>query len=355
MMYHNDVLSQTNSPLILPNKIDGSVKYPISAIPNYIAEKPQSEYLSVYVKNDRDDYSTNAVQGTYRVENQYLLFTPYFPFESGMPYIVSIENPETDSGYIYQSFQVGTKQTFGTAKVLGIYPLADELPENLLRFYIYFNTPMKKGQALTHIQLVDAAGKIDDKAFMEFKQELWSADGKRLTILFDPGRIKRGVSTNMDLGPAILEGNTYQLKVSGDWQDVHDQDLRIGFTKKFGVVPAYREQILVQDVNIVKPKANSMDALTISFDRIMDHALIQSMIRIEYEDHKLVAGHWEISEDETKAIFFPAAPWEKGRYRLIMDGRLEDVSGNNLNDLLDQKINAESERNPEEISRWFTI
>ena len=214
---------------------------------------------------------------------------------------------------------------------------------------------MKKGQALTHIQLVDAAGKIDNQAFMEFKQELWSADGKRLTLLFDPGRIKRGVSTNLDLGPALLEGNQYQLSIAANWQDVHGQDLAIEFTKEFKVVKAYREQISVKELAILEPKGKSLDSLRIRFNRIMDHALIQSMLRIVYEDGNLLAGDWEISHDETEALFFPEGAWKKGSYRLIMNGRLEDVSGNNLNNLLDQKIKAEHELNPEEISRSFEI
>ena len=85
------------------------------------------------------------------------------------------------------------------------------------------------------------------------------------------------------------------------------------------------------------------------------YALIQSMIRMEHEDAKLVAGHWEISGDERAATFFPEMPWKKGTYRVIMDGRLEDVSGNNLNNLLDQKIKAKNELDPVEISRKFTI
>ena len=355
MIYPNKVLSQADASLILPKKIDGSVKLKLSAIPNYKTETSPSNFLSVYVKNDGEDYSSYAVQGRYRVENDYLRFTPYFPFEGGMSYVVRVQNPEADNKYTYHLFQPGRKQVLDTAKVMGIYPLAAELPENLLRLYIYFNTPMKKGQALTHIQLVDAAGNIDNQAFMEFKQELWSADGKRLTLLFDPGRIKRGVSTNLDLGPALLEGNQYQLTIAANWQDVHGQDLAFDFKKEFGVVKAYREQILAKDLEILVPKENSSDSLRISFNRIMDHALIQSMIRIEFEDRKLVGGHWEISKDETKALFFPEGAWKKGSYRLIMNGRLEDVSGNNLNNLLDQKIKAEHELNPEEIIRSFSI
>ena len=355
MIYPHEALSQADSSLVFPNEIDESVKLQISAIPNYNAEKAQSEFLSVYVKNDGDDYGANAVQGTYREESHYLTFTPYFPFEKGMTYVARIKKSDTENAYLYHSFQVGEKEILVAPEVVDIYPLSAELPENLLRFYIYFNTPMKKGQALQHVQLVDTEGKVDTQAFMEFKQELWSADGKRLTILFDPGRIKRGVSTNLELGPALLQGNHYRLTISGAWQDVYGQDLAIDFTKDFSVGKAYREPIQIEGLEILEPKEHSFDALTVSFNRIMDHALIQSMIRIEYAESNQVAGHWEISQDETKAIFFPEESWEKGSYRVIMDGRLEDVSGNNLNNLLDQKINAETERNTEEISRRFTI
>ena len=145
------------------------------------------------------------------------------------------------------------------------------------------------------------------------------------------------------------------MTIAAKWKDVHGQELAMDFKKEFGVVKAYREQILAKELEVLEPKENSFDSLRISFDRIMDHALIQSMIRIEDKDHKLVSGHWEISQDETEALFFPEGAWKKGNYRLIMNGRLEDVSGNNLNNLLDQKLNSENELNPEEIVRCFSI
>jgi hypothetical protein len=347
-----EIVAQTTSTLILPKEISGSVQLDITPIIKQNIKQSTYECLSVFVKNAADEYNSNAVQGRYTVENEYLIFKPYFPFEKGMTYIVRTK--ETNGNYAFQSFQVGKKEAVEEAKVLSIYPSADELPENLLRFYFYFNTPMKKEEAVKHIQLIDAEGNIDDKAFMEFKQELWSADGKRLTLLFDPGRIKRGVSTNLELGPALLEGNKYQLTVSGSWQDVHGQELSIKTTKEFVVVEAYRHQINVDELKIQKPKPNSNDALSIQFDRIMDHALIQSMLRIKDENKKPIAGHWEISEDEKIVQFIPEKPWKKGTYRIVMDSRMEDVAANNLNNLLDQKTGKKNSNHQQKIRR-FTI
>lgn len=355
MMYSNEAIAQIDSTLSLPNDIDGDVRIQVSAIPDYDPEKAPSEFFTVYVKNNKDEYNVNAIHGKYRDEDGYLSFTPSFPFERGLAYVVKFKNSAVDDGYAYQSFEVGTPQVYDTAKVLGIYPLAAELPENVLRFYLYFNTPMKKGEGLAHVQLVDAAGNIDNQAFMQFKQELWSADGKRLTILFDPGRIKRGVSTNVDLGPALIEGEKFKLTISSKWKDVYGNSLAMDFTKEFKVVKAYRAPIELKNLDITEPEESTVEPLVIDFDRVMDHALIQSMIRIERKDGNPVLGNWEISEDETKALFFPEEEWKKGSYKVFMNSQLEDVSGNNLSNLLDQKLNSENEMSPMKLSRIVTI
>ena len=39
-----------------------------------------------------------------------------------------------------------------------VYPTANELPDNLLRFYVYFSKPMRREGILTLIILVDHTG-----------------------------------------------------------------------------------------------------------------------------------------------------------------------------------------------------
>lgn len=335
-----EAFSQIPPSLILPNESNSNVQLNITAFPNLNAQELGHDFLSVFVKNEMEEYNLNAVQGRYTVQNDYLVFTPYFSFEKGLTYVARINAPETELGFIYTDFIVGEKASVDAPSLLHIYPTSDELPENLLRFYFYFNTPMKRDQSLQHIHLVDADGNIDNHAFMEFKQELWSADGKRLTLLFDPGRIKRGVSTNLELGPALLEGKNYKIAISGTWQDVYGQELSVETTKEFVVGPAYREQIVIEEFVIQKPEVNSDDSLRILFDRLMDHALIQSMIRIEDENNNLLPGLWEASKEEKVAQFIPDSSWQKGTYRIVIDSRLEDIAGNNLNDLLDVNLTA---------------
>lgn len=352
--FNSGVVAQTTSELILPKDIHGTVKLNTSLPTDQNKEISDYDKLAVFVKNDEGKYLSNAIQGHYTKDAGYLIFKPYFPFESGMTYVVRTMNDKADGTYSYHPFQIGKKEIVEEAKVISIYPSANQLPENLLRFYIYFNTPMKKGQALKYIQLLDEEGNIDRHAFMEFKQELWSADGKRLTVLFDPGRIKRGVSTNELRGPALIEGKRYKLSISGTWQDVHGQQLTINTIKEFVVDNGYRQHLKINDWEIDVPKVNTNESLTIKFDRIIDHALIQSMITLKNGDNNL-AGNWEILENEQLIRFIPEKKWSEGNYRIMFDSRLEDVAGNNLENLLDHKKSDEENNSETHLYLDFKI
>ena len=247
IMYSLGVVAQATPELILPAHCEGGIKLNISTLSDKMGATFSYDYLAAFVENEAKDYTSNkAIQGRHTQEGNYLIFTPYYPFENGMTYVVRTKSTNAPAFY-YERFQLEKKKTVANAKLLSIYPSATELPENLLRFYIYFNTPMKKGEALKHIQLIDAAGNIDTHVFMKFKQELWSGDGKRLTVLFDPGRIKRGVSTNRRLGPALEEGKQYYLSISAAWRDVYGQQLSATITKEIKVVKAYRHKIKIKE------------------------------------------------------------------------------------------------------------
>lgn len=344
MMSPSYVSSQSLSGLIVPSELNEPVQLDLGDISLHGAETPGYEHLSVFVQPEGDTHRSHAVQGRFTVEGNSLLFFPYFPWEKGITYLVRIKREEDQDSVAYQTFFFEERELSNAAAVTRIFPSSDNLPENLLRFYLYFDTPMKKGQAFDHIHLIDSEGNVDDRAFMEFKQELWSPDGKRLTILFDPGRIKRGVSTNLELGPALLEGNRYELTISSAWQDVYGQELMVETTKEFVVSSPYRDAIHAQQWTILQPASDTRDPLGIQFDRIMDHALFQTMIHLQDGEGNLIQGVWKLSEEEREIQFIPEEEWQSGRYQIVMDSRMEDVAGNNLNNLLDQSETNENDQ-----------
>lgn len=322
--------------LFLPSRQDGVLRLELSNTSDSLKEP--FEYLSVFVSNEVNEYAlVNRIQGRYTKEGNSLIFEPYFPFDIGFSYVVRAKLAD-DAEIAFVPFQIGSKQKVDQAKVVSIHPLADFLPENLLRFYIYFKTPMRQEEALQHIKLIDDAGKVDDHAFMKFKEELWSNDGRRLTVLFDPGRIKRGVGANSQNGPSLETGRSYQLRVSGDWEDVYGQKLQQNSVKQINIVKAYRQKMDLNNWSLEKPSLNSLDVVTLRFDRIIDHAIVQSAINIVDEQGAFINGYWEIPDSQRLIYFVPKTPWKKGKYRIEFDTLLEDISGNNLENLLDHHI-----------------
>ena len=114
------------------------------------------------------------------------------------------------------------------ATVAEVYPTADSLPMNLLRMYVQFSAPMTVGDdAEKRIHLLDEKGAIVDKAFLIAAggQELWDPDHTRLTIFFDPGRIKRDLTPHEALELPLREGRSYSLTIDSSLRDAHGLSL----------------------------------------------------------------------------------------------------------------------------------
>ena len=151
--------------------------------------------------------------GRYALTDDTLTFSPAFGFDPGQDYVARVWTSR--NGHALVAFRLPLEAATVPAAVTEIYPSGETLPENVLRFYIHFSAPMTPHVAFDYIKLRDASGTVDDAAFMRFKQELWNEDRTRLTVLIDPGRIKRDVATNLELGPALLAGQQYTLSVDG--------------------------------------------------------------------------------------------------------------------------------------------
>src|SRR4029450_9861973 len=96
------------------------------------------------------------------------------------------------------------------------------------------------GTALQHVHLMDEAGREVPGAFLALDQELWDPERRRLTLLFDPGRVKRGVRTNVESGAPLVAGRRYRLAIDDGWTDGNGAQLASGFEHAFDVGEADR-------------------------------------------------------------------------------------------------------------------
>jgi hypothetical protein len=212
--------------------------------------------------------------------------------------------------------------------VTSVFPSAKVLPENLLRFYIHFSAPMGRGEAYRHIHLVDQEGKPVADPFLEIDEELWSADGRRFTLLFAPGRIKRGLKPHEDMGPALREGRTYTLQLDRQWRDALGNPLAADHRVTFRTGPADRSPPSPQDWKVLPPRSGTRDPLEIRFPEPMDEALARRLIKVRDSQGKFIEGKVGLDLAETLWRLMPDSRWQTGEYKLVVGADLEDPAGN---------------------------
>jgi hypothetical protein len=184
---------------------------------------------------------------------------------------------------------------------------------------------MRRGEAWQHIRLLDSHGAAVQSPFLEIDQELWDPANTRLTVLFDPGRIKRGLVPLSESGPTLEEGKRYTLAIGHEWLDANGTPLAADFSKPFRVVEAERKPLDPAEWHISPPRPGTAAALTVDFPRPLDYALLQHAITVDG-----VKGSVEVAPGETEWRFTPDAPWKPGDYRLTVNTKLEDLAGNRI-------------------------
>jgi hypothetical protein len=213
--------------------------------------------------------------------------------------------------------------------VSAIYPSADVVPENLLRFYLEFSAPMSRGDARSHIRLVDDAGQPIEEPFVAPERELWSPDHTRLTLFFDPGRIKRGVGPNQELGPPLREGGRYRLVIDRELRDARGLPLARGAEKEFRATAPDREQPSTKEWRLEPPRGPT-EPLVIAFPEPLDHGLLIGLLEVLTESGESLDGEVTVSSNETRWSFAPRGPWGAEVYRVRIATQLEDLAGNSL-------------------------
>jgi hypothetical protein len=226
---------------------------------------------------------------------------------------------------------------------VGVYPDAAELPENLLRWYIAFSAPMAPGSALEHVHLFEGGREIPH-AFLDVGQELWDPARTRLTLLFDPGRVKRGVRTNLEFGPPLLAGHAYRLTIDADWMDGRGAPLATAYELSFVAVRATRAAVDPRGWRVDPPVAATCEPMRILFGRVIDHELARRTLGIYDQWNAPVEGRGVLADHDRQWQFTPARAWAGTEYRLRIDSQLEDVAGNSVMRVFDRDRHSPGDR-----------
>ncbi len=296
----------------------------------------QKEGLQVFLFPQNPDNPVPPIVGKSTIENNSLYFCPLIPFSKNLTYQARFPNVP------YFTFKPVPKKDYTLTTLRELYPTIEELPENLLKMYLHFSAPMSDGNGYQYLHLENEKGEKITAPFLELTPLLWNEDRTRLTLWFDPGRVKRELLRNQKLGAPLEEGKSYTLHISKNWKDANGYSLANDFTKKISVVKADRIAPNPNNWQVEPPKANTKDAVIIHFGESLDHALAANSLVLYNKKGKKVAGNSQLQNDDKTWIFTPLNNWQSKPYRIQIDSKLEDLAGNNLNRLFDTNLEKQT-------------
>lgn len=325
----------------------GTGRFVVSGLPagSPALGSPQ-RFLSVRVE------AGPGLLGSWGAGGDSVWFLPRFPLAPGVRHTARWDAGDGSKPVVLE-FTLPVPKSAPTT-VVSAHPSGTSIPENILRFYLVFSAPMRTGEAYRHVRVVRDDGQVADLPFLELDEELWDPSGTRLTLLIDPGRIKRGVKPLIDQGPVFEAGRKYSLLVDAAWPDAHGNPLAKAYRHDYAAAPAIRERIDPAAWDLTPPRDGS-DPLTVRFPRALDKALAERLIRVEDQAGRTLAGTAEAFAGETTWRFKPRLPWGAGQYHLTTDPALEDPAGNRPDRLFDSPEDGGAKASLEPVRRAFTI
>ena len=288
--------------------------------------------VTVGEAGDRDDEDFPDVSGDHEILRGAIRFIPHFPFDPGVPFRAILDLGTLGRPGMAKvrrvEFSIPKETTAVGTEVRQVFPSNDVLPENLLRFYVRFSTPMQRGRVEDSIEILGPNGAPALDVLYRAPVELWDGRITCLTILQDPGRLKRGVGPNRRLGPPLKAGQRYILAIGPGMIDMYGHPLREGFNKSFSVSEAVREPIAIEEWKILPPAMESHEPLELSFPLPLDWAQLWHGITVASETGQAISGRIHIDLGEKRWRFTPHLPWRVGTHSVRVAPDLEDICGN---------------------------
>ncbi|MBL9131126.1 MAG: hypothetical protein JNG86_08005 [Verrucomicrobiaceae bacterium] len=249
-------------------------------------------------------------------------FIPAVPFVRGQTYRVEFRLVKGGKAKLEVTFEAQR----AAAPTVRLSPATSLIPANTLKLYLDFSEPMEQGVFLKHLTLQRRDG--DEVAGPFRETELWSPDGKRLTVMLHPGRQKTGVNLNVDEGPVLIAGERYNLIVSGQWRST--TGVPLGKEGVFRLEPVAVDHEMPDPAKwqVHAPKAGTTHPLVVVTEELFEPQIFTRALRVVNASGMADTKVVDLKRVEWR--FTPEQPWKAGEHQITIDPELEDLAGNNL-------------------------
>jgi hypothetical protein len=273
-----------------------------------------------------------AMAGRLEPDGADLCFIPRFAFLDGTSYTVTVDG--TSAAVLVRA----RPERRAATEVTGIRPTAAEVPVNLLRLYVWFSAPMSEGCAAEQVRLARDDGSIITDALLPSEQELWDGSRRRLTVLLDPARIKRGLPGHQEAGYPLRPGEPFQLVIGDGLRDAQGLPLLAPAQRRYQVGAEERRHVDPASWVLTVPAPGTRQPLQVTFGRPLDHGLLARCLQVRGPGGQLTDGTAQSGPGEQSWQLTPARPWAPAVHQLIVDPVLEDLAGNSVSRVFDRDL-----------------
>jgi len=212
----------------------------------------------------------------------------------------------------------------------------------ILKWYVRFSKPVNPAKIYDHIHLINNEDNVEvDRALLPLETPLLSEDGTLLTLWIEPGRQKRDLGPNRELGEVLTPGKSYTLVIDKDLKDREGISIQADYIHSFTVASPDRVQPTITSWVIEIPKNNTKESLRILLQESLDYGSLQNSLQLVDYSGEIVEGEFEIRTNYKNIVFKPLQNWKRGSYVIQCKPVIEDLAGNNLERLFDRDVTVE--------------
>ena len=117
-------------------------------------------------------------------------------------------------------------------------------------------------------------------ALLPLDTDLWNGEHTRFTILFDPGRVKRGILPNRGWGGRCSPATPSRSSCAASGPMRTAKPLASEFRKDYRVGPPIERPLSTAQWRIAPPAAGSREPLRVTFPAALDHGLVQRALSV---------------------------------------------------------------------------